>query len=159
MPLTIESPTIAQVLHGQFVLCFFFLAHGPLNRLAFLLFLVFSKNGDLQPVFKRFSWCFFFLIIFNWSSMLKVPCSPTVMQLLLSRISLLRRFLIISFLVVISDLRNSISFSRLVINFLSITVWYSSWLCKLIFCFTLFYIKFHISFFISGSRTSLFFCT
>ena len=85
----------------------------------------------------------------------KSHVSPTILQLLFWRISLLRSFLIISFLVEISDLRNSISLSRLVISFLSTTVWYSSWLCKLVFCFTSFCIKSLISFFISGRRTSL----
>lgn len=48
-------------------------------------------------------------------------------------------------------LRKSISLSR------STTAWYSSWLCKLTFCFTSFCIKFLISFFISARRTSLIF--
>ena len=85
------------------------------------------------------------------------PFPPTILQLLFSGTSLLRSFLIISFLVVISDLRNAISFSRLVIHFLSTTVWYSSWLCKLIFCCSSFCIKSLISFFVSGNRISLIF--
>ena len=75
---------------------------------------------------------------------------PTILQVLFWWISLLRSFLTISFLVEIFDLRNSVSLSRLVINFLSTTVCYSSWLCILNFCFTSFCIKSFISFFISG---------
>ena len=60
---------------------------------------------------------------------------PTILQVLFWWISLLRSFLTISFLV---------------INFLSTTVCYSSWLCILNFCFTSFCIKSFISFFISG---------
>ena len=106
-----------------------------LNRFVFLLFLVFSEDDDLQPVFRRYSWCFSSLIIFSWSLMLileilmltvftsldstiessemlvlhvdslslfswgisKSHVSPAILQLLFSRISLLRSFLIISF--------------------------------------------------------------
>ena len=137
VPLTIESPTIAQVLDGQWnyllvsvvLFMFSFLDCGPLNHLAFSLFFgILQEQWFTASVQKIFVMLFF-------------------------------PFLIISFLVVISDLKSLVSFSRLVINFLSTSVWYSYWLCKLIFCFTLFYIKSHISFFISGSRTSLFFCT
>ena len=52
-----------------------------------------------------------------FESKITVSCSPIILQLLFSSISLLRCFLIISFLAVISDLRNSISFSRIVIYF------------------------------------------
>lgn len=143
----------------------------------FSLFLVFSEDGGLQPVFRRCYWCFFSFIIFNWSSMIiisifvltvftsldsamefselivlhidwlslsKLHALPTIFQFLVFRISLLRRILIISFLVVISYLKNSISFSSLVIN-----IWYSIWLCKFIFCFTWSCMKSHISIFIS----------
>ena len=127
-----------------------------LNRFVFLLFLVFSEDDDLQPVFRRYSWCFSSLIIFSWSLMLileilvltvftsldstiesseililhvdslslfswgtsKSHVSPAILQLLLSRISLLRSFLIISFFFE----RNSIFLSRLIISFLSTTV-------------------------------------
>ena len=202
MPLTIESPTIAQVPDGQWnsllisavSFKFPFLACASHNCFVFSLLLVFSKDGDLQPVLRRYSWCFSSLIIFSWSSMLIFAISvltvftsldltiefsevlvlhvdwlslvswatskshvfPTILQLLFWRI-LSRSFSIISFLVEISDLRNSISLSRLVINFLSTTVWYSSWLCKLSFCFTSLCIKSLISFFISARRTSLIF--
>ena len=47
----------------------------------------------------------------------KSHVSPTILQFLFWRISLLRSFLIISFFMEISDLRNSISLSRLVISF------------------------------------------
>ena len=203
MQLTIESPTTAQVLDGQWnsllvsavSFMFSFPACGSLNCFVFLLLWVFSESSDLQPVPRRCSWCFSSLIIFCWSSMFmfeisvstvftfldwtiessellvlhvdspslalrvtsKSYVSPTILQFLFSRISLLRSFLIILFLVEISDLRNSICFSRLVISFLSATVWYSSWFWKLIFCFTSFCIKFLISFFISARRTSLIF--
>ena len=78
MPLTIESPTIGQVPDGQWnsllvssaSFMFSFLACWSLNCFVFLLFLVFSEDSDLQPVFRRYSWCFSSLIIFNWSSML-----------------------------------------------------------------------------------------
>ena len=150
----------------------------------FVIFGVYSEDSDLQPVFRRYSWILFSLVIFSWSSMLifeilvltvltfldstrassellvlhvdslslvswvisKSYVPPTILQLLLWRASLLRSFLIISFLVGISDLRNSVSLSRLVVSFLSTTCWYSSRLYKLIFCFTSFCIKFLISF-------------
>ena len=78
MPLTLESPTIVQVPDGQWnsllvsAASFMFssLACGSLNYFVFLLFLVFSEDGDLQPMFRRYSWCFSSLIIFSWSSML-----------------------------------------------------------------------------------------
>ena len=66
---------------------------------------------------------------------------PTTLQLLFWRMSLLRRFLVISFFVEISGLRNSVYLSRLVISFLSTIFWYSSWFYKLIFCFTPFCIR------------------
>ena len=98
------------------------------------------------------------LAITSWVTS-KTRVSPTILQLLFCRISLLRIFLIISFLVEIFDMRNSISLLRLVISFLSTTVWYSSWFCKCIFCFTSFCIKSLISFFILVRRTSLIFYT
>ena len=128
-----------------------------------------SEDGDLQPVFRRYSWCFSSLIIFSWSLMLileilvltvftsldstiessemlvlhvdslslfswgisKSHVSPAILQLLFSRISLLRSFLIISFFF----LRNSISLSRLIISFLSTTVWYSFLIVQIDFLF------------------------
>ena len=172
MPLTLESPTIAQVPEGQwnsFLVAavwfmFSFLTYGSLNCFVFSLFLVFSKDGDLQPVFRRYWWCFSSLVIFMiidahiWNfggssihisgfdyrvfwvtcaarwlaitcfvSNIKVPFPlPPLHQIaaFILKYIIIKKFLIISFLVEISGLRNSISISRLVINFLSTTVWY-----------------------------------
>ena len=47
----------------------FFLACGSLNCFVFSLLWIFSEDSDLQPVFRRYYWCFSSLIILSWSLM------------------------------------------------------------------------------------------
>ena len=110
------SPTIAQVPDSQWnsllvsavSFMFFFLACGSLNYFVFSLLLIFFKDSDLQPVFRRYSWCYSSLTIFSWLSML------------ISKISVLTVF---------TSLDSTIEFSELLVlrvDWLSLAPWVTS---------------------------------
>ena len=110
-----------------------FLSWRLLYCIDFSLFLFFSKDRDLRPALWRQSLCFFSLMVFSWSSIFlfeglwlmifftfftfrsiyyitKVPYFSLHIELLFSSVLLLRNLLIISFLKLISVLRNSFFF-------------------------------------------------